>query len=85
MNQIDKIKIIANRYVENKTDKRGYFEVFEHMKDWHSKGWLSDAFVEGAYAAIDDGKRVEFQYVPGQHYLYLAGTEEAFENVLGGK
>lgn len=67
----EKIKVIANVFSEQKSDNRPRDEVYDHMVDWHSKGWLSRPFIDDAFEAIMDGRPVEFMYEPNKYYNFL--------------
>lgn len=86
MERSEKVKVIANHYYMQQYDNRSQSEVLEHMQDWAVKGWLSKAFIEGCYKAIDDGLQVEITYDPKQPcYGYLSGTPEAWKGLANMK
>lgn len=77
----EKISVIAKRYVGVKTDNRPFSVVFPQMVAFAKKGWLNQAFIDGAYSAIMEGKTTVFFHDPVKNlYGYLAGTKQAMED-----
>lgn len=78
------LKVIANEYAANSPDGRSREEIYSHMLGNFKKGWINQAFVNGCYDAIQDGKHVEFFHDPEKElYGYLAGKDiESMAGVL---
>lgn len=83
MTNTQKLKQIAQTYYENETDDRPLQVIYSQMLDFAEKGWINQAFIDGAYNAIVEGKTLLFSHDPEQNmYGYLAGSREAIENFL---
>jgi hypothetical protein len=81
MTNARKLQVIAERYVEEKTDDREFEDVYDQMNDFALKGWLSQAWIDEAYAAIRRGLAVLFHHDPEKNtYMYLAGSQKALDD-----
>jgi hypothetical protein len=75
LGKLEKVKVIANVHHAQGTDKRSLSDIQLHMKTWAMKGYLSDDFINGCYAAIENDQPVMIEYKPGKHYMYLTSKK----------